>query len=433
MKESTRPSLQFRAGPPGKQRRVTVLFRLILLIPHLAIALVYYAVAFGTFFGWFAAVFTGRNPFQRFTIGFLVWYGRVNSYLLFLTDAYPPLTLSSDGPYPVNVELATGKLRRTTVGFRLILMIPVVVVVEILGIGLWIASVIAWLLTLILGRLPVTMHKAFEASLRFNLRFLAYSLLAQEPYPRHLFGDPVAFANDALELDAAPASLSLDEIESVYELGDVGENSELATALGDPSLEYAPSAVESVDALAPGFRATTADHGADAASEERGDSAWTLVVAKSSKVLICVLMVVGLAGFVAYFASVRSPFQNDAAEVAWSSFYSNDISAITQAVSVAQPDFDSSTPNWHAIAVDCSNINATLVSLGGVAQYPVRSQDLLLLSGVEQVSSGVRACLDTVVPKFDAADESAMAKDFSSGNKELNTFLDGIPLRAFTT
>ena len=426
MKESTRPSLQFRADPPAKQRRVTVLFRLILVIPHLAIALVYYAVALASFFGWFAAVFTGRNPFQRFTISFLVWYGRVNSYLLFLTDSYPPLSLNSDVAYPVRVQLQTGKLRRVTVGFRLILLIPLLAVVEILGIGLWIASVIAWLITLILGRLPATIHKAFEASMRFNLRFLAYTLLAQEPYPRHLFGDPIVSTSDESELDAGPTSLSIDEIESVYELGDVGQSSELATALSDPALEYAPSPVESVDALAPLTDDSTA------MVDDGGASAWTLTVAKSSKVLLGVLMVVGLVGFVLYATTARPHFQNDASEVAWSSFYSNDISDITQAVSVAQPDFDSPHLNWHTIAVDCSNINSTLVSLGGVAQYPEKAQDEMLLSGVEQVSSGVRACLDTVVPKFDAADEAAMARDFASGNKELTAFLNGIPLRSFT-
>jgi hypothetical protein len=433
MKESTKPSLHFRAEAPGKQRRVTVLFRLILIVPHVALALVYYAVAMGTFFGWFAAVFTGRNPFQRFTISFLVWYGRVNGYLLFLTDSYPPLSLNSDAPYPVHVDLPTGKLRRTTVGFRLFLLLPALVVVEILGIGLWIASVIAWLITLTLGRLPVKIHKAFEASMRFNLRFLAYSLLAQEPYPRHLFGDPVAAASDALELDADPVALPIDEIESVYELGDVGQSDELATALSDPSLEYAPSPIESVDALAPGFSATTAEADNDATSDDSGDSSWTLAVAKSSKVLIVVLMVVGLAGFIWYTTSGRPKFQNVGGEVAWSALYSNDISAISQAVSVAQPDFDSSSLNWHTISVDCSHINATLVSLGEVAQYPVKSQDELLISGVDQVSIGVRACLETVVPKFDASQEPVMARDFASGNKEIAEFLNEIPLRSFAT
>ncbi len=424
MKESTRPSLQFRADPPGPQRRVTVLFRLVLVIPQLAIALVYYGVALGTFFGWFAAVFTGRNPFDRFTISFLAWYGRLNGYLLFLTDAYPPLSLNSDVAYPVQVALATGRLRRTTVAFRLILLIPALVVVEILGFGLWIASVVAWLITLILGRLPATMHTAFEASMRFNLRFLAYALLAQEPYPRHLFGDVLSRASDVAELDASAASLPINEVESVYELGDVGQSSELATAFADPSLEYAPSPVESVDALAPVPSPAAGERDSATAS-------WALVVNKSSKVLIGLLMVVGLGGFVLYTTGVRPHVHNDAAEVAWSSLYSNDISAITQAVSVAQPDFDASTLRWHAIAVDCSNINATLVSLGGVAQYPVKSQDQLLLSGVDQVSSGVRACLETVVPKFDAADESVMAKDFASGERELTAFLSAIPVRSF--
>ena len=43
----------------------------------------------------FAVLFTGKWPegMRVFTIGVMRWHTRVNGYVLFLTDAYPPFSL----------------------------------------------------------------------------------------------------------------------------------------------------------------------------------------------------------------------------------------------------------------------------------------------------------------------------------------------------
>jgi hypothetical protein len=308
-----------------------------------------------------------------------------------------------------------------------ILVIPAFVVTTVLGAGIEIAAVIAWLITLITGRLPTTLHKAFEASIRFNLRVLAYFLLAQEPYPRHLFGDATSTAGGA-DPDDEPLTSEMSGDESAQ------EPSETPSPLAEsqPSVAYSVDAAasESVGALTP--MPPLREH-ESAMSLDDGGERWPLVVSKSARVLLCFLMVIGAAGVVLYVAYVGPKFNSNAAEVEWASLYRSDISAITQAVSAAQPDFDATPLQWHAIAADCSTINATLATLNDVAQYPLKSQDRLLLTGVAEVSSGVRACLDTAVPKFDAAEESAVAQDFATGNQELTNFLNQIPIRAFAT
>ncbi len=50
--------------------------------------------AFVTFIAWWAVLFTGKYPagMHAFNVGTHRWATRVNAYLLFLTDEYPPFT-----------------------------------------------------------------------------------------------------------------------------------------------------------------------------------------------------------------------------------------------------------------------------------------------------------------------------------------------------
>src|SRR3954468_16193106 len=70
----------------------------ILAIPHLIVLYVLQIVAFVcAIAAGFAILFTGRYPRGLYDIvlGYLRWQTRVNAYYYFLTDRYPPFTLSS--------------------------------------------------------------------------------------------------------------------------------------------------------------------------------------------------------------------------------------------------------------------------------------------------------------------------------------------------
>lgn len=78
------------------RNRLTVGFRLILVIPQLiALALLGIAEAVVLLIALFAVLFSGRWPagLREFTVGVLRWWLRVETYLLLLTDEYPPFTL----------------------------------------------------------------------------------------------------------------------------------------------------------------------------------------------------------------------------------------------------------------------------------------------------------------------------------------------------
>jgi len=179
------------AGPAG-QRRVTVLFRLLLAIPQVivlyALGIVAELVAVA---GWFAALFIGRLPagLAGFLAGWLRWSARVGSYLALLTDRYPPFEMADAG-YPVRVSVAPGRLNRLAVLFRIILAIPVALLTGLLACGSIVIGFVAWLIVLITGTMPVPLYQAVAAVTRFGIRYYGYFFLLSGTYPGGLFGDP---------------------------------------------------------------------------------------------------------------------------------------------------------------------------------------------------------------------------------------------------
>lgn len=185
--------VQLAAAGPARQRRATVAFRMILAIPHLFV--IYFlsiAAAIVAFLGWWGALFMGRLPdfAASYLTGFVRWNTRVQAYLMLLTDVYPPFALEDNPSYPVRIAVSQERLNRAAVFFRFILAIPVNIVASVVSIGAGtIVSFIAWLITLITGQLPASLHQAFTAVLRYSIRTWCYANLLTPTYPGGLFGD----------------------------------------------------------------------------------------------------------------------------------------------------------------------------------------------------------------------------------------------------
>jgi hypothetical protein len=90
---------------PEKVSRGLLILRLLLgwlyvLIPH-GICLFFYGIAalIVIVIAWFAALFTGKYPrgMFDFVVGLYRWQMRVNAYMLFLTDSYPPFSGKEHG------------------------------------------------------------------------------------------------------------------------------------------------------------------------------------------------------------------------------------------------------------------------------------------------------------------------------------------------
>lgn len=84
-------------GETDGRNRLTVFFRYLMAIPHLIVlGILNYAMAVVGFLAWVIALFTGSVPpgLHNFIAGYVRWQMRVQTYILLLTDTYPPFSLS---------------------------------------------------------------------------------------------------------------------------------------------------------------------------------------------------------------------------------------------------------------------------------------------------------------------------------------------------
>ena len=179
-------------APPGQQRRWTVLIRFLLVIPQ-AVVLFFVGIAvfFVVVYGWFAALVLGSfpEPAARFVVRYLRWTLRVSAYIYLLTDRYPPFHGRDDAAYPARLAAEPGPLNRWAVFFRIVLVFPAWVLGALLGYGLGAFSIVTWILTLVLGRIPQPIHEANTVVLRFLARVNGYFYLVTSEWPWGSFGD----------------------------------------------------------------------------------------------------------------------------------------------------------------------------------------------------------------------------------------------------
>lgn len=175
---------------PVEQRRWTIAIRVILMVPHFVWSYILnIGMGFAVLIAWFAALFTKRVPDEVASfIGKVNRYQlRLMAYGLLLTDEFPPFGLNDDHGVDLNVN--PGEFNRAAVFFRWFLMVPSGIVSSLAMFGLFIVSVVSWLLALILGRLPQPLWEAHAAVVRYTARAQAFGNLLTAEQPGGLFGD----------------------------------------------------------------------------------------------------------------------------------------------------------------------------------------------------------------------------------------------------
>ena len=168
-----------------QRNRLTVAFRLILVIPHLFV-LMLWAIAFYLLglVSWVVAIFTGRLPaaIHDFQAGFVRYQNRVNAYLYLTADPFPPF--GTGGSYPVDVEIAGAEQQsRLTILFRWILAIPAFILASVLIQLAQVLAIVAWFLCLFTGRMSEGMRDLQAFCLRYYAQTWAYGFLVTGRYP----------------------------------------------------------------------------------------------------------------------------------------------------------------------------------------------------------------------------------------------------------
>lgn len=173
---------------PQPQNRLSVLLRIIFAIPQLIVLYFLGAIAgIVAFIAWLVILITGKYPggMINFATGVLRWGIRVGGYMALLTDKYPPFSLEDDANYPIRFS-GTGQVdgrNRLTCFFRVLMIIPHIIVLYVLGIIAEIAIFIGWIAALITGSVPGGIHNFVAGVLRWAARVEAYYYLLTDEYP----------------------------------------------------------------------------------------------------------------------------------------------------------------------------------------------------------------------------------------------------------
>ena len=109
----------------------------------------------------------------------------------FLREEYPPLTFETDAPggsgrySPVRTGFAPEleNRNRLTVVFRIILVIPQVILLGVLVVAAFVALVIAFFAVLFTSRWPEGLRSFIVGIMRWGTRVSAYFLLLTDTYP----------------------------------------------------------------------------------------------------------------------------------------------------------------------------------------------------------------------------------------------------------
>ncbi len=180
--------VEFEMDYVERRSRLTTFFRSALAIPHFFFAAVYGIAFFVVYIvAWFALMFTGRWPagLYEFAGGFLRYITRLNAYLYYGVDQYPPFSGAPDDTYPVRVHIAPplASYSRVKVFFRGWYAILAIVIRYALSIVIAFVGFVSWFAIVFTGRQPAALQNALSFALSYTTRADGLIFLITETYP----------------------------------------------------------------------------------------------------------------------------------------------------------------------------------------------------------------------------------------------------------
>ena len=187
----------FGFDPPEKVANWRPLVNWLLAIPHY---IVLYALQILSevvaLISWFVILFTGKMPESLANVQAMYLRYELRTYFFagFLQEEYPPFafTMSANDTgeaQRLRVDFAPEleNRNRLTVAFRIILIIPQVIVLAVLLIASSVVHLIAFFAVLFTGKWPEGMRTFVLNVYRWVLRVSAYATLLNDRYPPFAF------------------------------------------------------------------------------------------------------------------------------------------------------------------------------------------------------------------------------------------------------
>ena len=189
--------------------RLTVLFRLLLAIPHFVWLLLWSVAAFfAAIATWFAALVTGRAPsaLHRFLAAYIRYETHLFAYVYVVGRRFPGFT-GRAGSYGVDLEIdPPERQNRWTVLVRLFLAIPALLLGSALGGVALVVAFLGWWYALARGRMPEGLRNLGASCLRYSAQAYAYLFLLTGRYP---FAAPVLERRLEPEPELGPSPLAV--------------------------------------------------------------------------------------------------------------------------------------------------------------------------------------------------------------------------------
>lgn len=173
--------------------RASVFFRLLLAIPHLIWLSLWGILAqLAAIANWLATLVRGQPPaaLHSFLADYVRYQTHVYAYLCLIANPFPGF-LGRAGSYPVDPSIAAPlPQNRWSVGFRLVLAVPVALLQGAYRSLLIVVALLGWFAALATGRMPRGLRNAGALALRYGAQSSGYLLLLTDSYP---YSGPTAF------------------------------------------------------------------------------------------------------------------------------------------------------------------------------------------------------------------------------------------------
>ncbi|HEY7379936.1 MAG TPA: DUF4389 domain-containing protein [Gaiella sp.] len=165
--------------------RLTVFFRILLVIPHVLWLMIWgIAAILLLIVAWVVGIVTGRVPdaLHGFLAAYLRYWTHVYAYFWIAANPYPSFTGAAG--YPIDVDIAGPTSQsRLTIFFRLVLVIPAYLVTYVLQNVGNVVAILAWFYALFTGRANKGMRDLLAYCLRYQAQTTGYIFLLTQRYP----------------------------------------------------------------------------------------------------------------------------------------------------------------------------------------------------------------------------------------------------------
>jgi Domain of unknown function (DUF4389) len=189
-----------------RRSRLTVFFRLPLVIPHIVWLYLWTVVALlASIVNWFATLAVGVPPraLHRFICRYVRYQLHVYAFGSLAANPFPGFT-GAAGTYPLDLVLPEEPQRqnRWKTAFRVILAVPAWIVAAALTYTLYACAFFTWFVALLLGSAPWGLRNLSAYALRYSAQLNAYVYLVTDRYPHA----------SPLEGEAEPEQLELEPV-----------------------------------------------------------------------------------------------------------------------------------------------------------------------------------------------------------------------------